>query len=99
METDNFMAWQPLVGEGFLIIEASRSYSDTSHSEGLLCTRDQPVAETSTWQQHNTYKRQTFPPGFLTVTPAGEKPQAHAWDRAAVGSGKKTDFSQILGDF
>jgi hypothetical protein len=33
-----------------LIIKASRSYSDTPHSVGLLWTSDQPVAETSTWQ-------------------------------------------------
>lgn len=31
-----FMAWQPLVGQGFLIVDASRSHSDTSHSVGLL---------------------------------------------------------------
>ena len=42
------MAQQPLVGQGLLIIEASRSHSDTSHSVGLLWTSDQPVAETST---------------------------------------------------
>jgi hypothetical protein len=43
------MAQQPLVGQGLLIIEASRSHtSDTSHSVGLLWWRDQLVAETST---------------------------------------------------
>ena len=42
------MVQQPLVGQGLLIIEASRSHSDTSHSVGLLCTRNQPVADTST---------------------------------------------------
>jgi len=30
--------------------EVPQSYSDTPHSEGLLWTSDQPVAETSTWQ-------------------------------------------------
>ena len=45
-----FMAQQPLVVQGLLTIEASRSHSDTPHSVGLLCTSDQPVAETSTWQ-------------------------------------------------
>jgi len=34
-----------------LIIDASRSHSDTPHSIGLLWTSDQPVAENSTWQQ------------------------------------------------
>ena len=42
------MAPQPLVGQGFLIIKASRSYSDTPQSVGLLWTSDQPDAETST---------------------------------------------------
>jgi hypothetical protein len=42
------MAQQPLVGSGLLIIEASKSHSDTPHSAGLLWTSDQPDAETST---------------------------------------------------
>jgi hypothetical protein len=42
---------QLLVGIGLLTVEASRSNSDTPHSEGLLWTSDQPVAETSTWQR------------------------------------------------
>jgi hypothetical protein len=60
------MARQPLGGLGRLIIEASRSHSDTPHSVGLLCTNDQPVAETSTWQ-HTTLRREiSMPPvGFF----------------------------------
>jgi hypothetical protein len=42
------MTQQPLVGQGVLIIETSRSYSDTPHSVGLLWTSDQRDAETST---------------------------------------------------
>jgi hypothetical protein len=42
------LAQQPLVGHDLLIVEASRSHSDTTHSVGLLWTSDQPVAETST---------------------------------------------------
>jgi hypothetical protein len=41
------MARQPLGGLGLLIMKASRSYSDTPHSVGLLWTSDQLVAETS----------------------------------------------------
>jgi hypothetical protein len=41
------MAQQPIVGQGLLIIEISRSYSDTPHLVKLLCASDQPVAETS----------------------------------------------------
>jgi hypothetical protein len=42
------MAQQPLVGQGFLIFDASQSHSDTPHSVGFLLTSDQSVAETST---------------------------------------------------
>jgi len=41
-----FIAQQSLLGQGLLIIEVSRSHSDTQHSLGLLWTRDQPEAET-----------------------------------------------------
>ena len=37
-----------LLGQGLLVIEASRSHSDTPQSVGLLWTSDQLVAETST---------------------------------------------------
>jgi hypothetical protein len=39
---------QPLVGQGFLIIEALQSHSEAQYSTGLLWTSDQPVAETFT---------------------------------------------------
>jgi hypothetical protein len=42
------MAQQPLVGQGLLIIDASRSHPGTPHSVRLLWTSDQPDAETST---------------------------------------------------
>ena len=44
----------------FLIIEASRSHSDTTHSVGLLLASDQPDAETSTWQ-HTTLTKYRHP--------------------------------------
>jgi hypothetical protein len=50
------MAHQPLVGQGLLIIEASRSHSNTRHSIGLLWMSDQPDAVTST-EQHTTLTR------------------------------------------
>jgi len=56
------MAQQPLVGQGFLIIEASRSHSGTPHSVGLLWTSDRPVAETSAWQ-HTSLTRDRHPWG------------------------------------
>jgi hypothetical protein len=41
-------------------VEVPRSHSDTPHSVGLLWTRDQPVAETSTWQ-HTTLTTERHP--------------------------------------
>ena len=42
------LAQQPNAGLGRLIFEASRSYTMTQQSVGLLWTGDEPVAETST---------------------------------------------------
>ena len=42
------MTRQNLADQGILIVEASRSHSDTPHSVGLLWTTDQSDAETST---------------------------------------------------
>jgi len=39
------------VGQGLLIIEDSRSHSDTPGSVGFLWMSDQPDAEASIWQQ------------------------------------------------
>jgi hypothetical protein len=41
------MVQQPLVGQGLLVIIASRWHSDTPHTVGLIWTSDQPDAETS----------------------------------------------------
>jgi hypothetical protein len=54
------MARQPLGGLGLLIIEVSRSHSDTPQSVGLLWTSDQPDAETSTLQ-HTTLTTDRHP--------------------------------------
>jgi hypothetical protein len=43
-----FMVQQLPVGQGLLIIESSRSHSDTPHSLRILWTSDQPDAENST---------------------------------------------------
>jgi hypothetical protein len=42
------MVQQALVGQSLLVIEASRSHSDTPLSVGLLWTSDHPDGETST---------------------------------------------------
>jgi len=49
------IAQPPLLGEGLLVIEASRSYS-----VGLLWASDQPVAQTYT-VQHTTLTRDRHP--------------------------------------
>jgi hypothetical protein len=83
-----FMAQQPLLGQGLLIIEASRSHLDTPHSVGLFWTSDQPDAETSTWQ-HTTLTRDIHPclGGIRTRNPSKQeaadpslRPRDH-WDR------------------
>jgi hypothetical protein len=53
------MVQQPLVGQGLLMTDVSRSHSDTP-PVGLLWTSDQPDAETSTWQ-HTTHTRDRHP--------------------------------------
>jgi hypothetical protein len=42
------MVRQALLSQVLLIIEASRSHSDTAHSVGLLWTSDQPDTGTCT---------------------------------------------------
>jgi len=43
-------ALDPPVDLGLLIVQASRSHPDTSHSVILPWTSDQPYAKTSSWQ-------------------------------------------------
>jgi hypothetical protein len=79
------MAQQPLLGQ--VLIEASRSHSDTPLSVRPLWTCDQPDAEAST--THSTHKRQTYMPsaGFESAIPACACPETYALDRAATGIG------------
>jgi hypothetical protein len=83
------MAQQPLVGQGLLSIEASRSHSHTPLGRT-------PLEEWSAQRKdlylttHNTHKRQTsMPPAeFEPTILVSERPQTHALDRAATGIGK-----------
>jgi len=52
------------VGYGVLIHEVSRSHSDAPLSEGLLCTSDKLVSETSTWQ-HTTITTDIYASGGI----------------------------------
>jgi len=38
------------VGLGLLVVEVSRTHTDTLYTVGLLWRRGRPVAETCTWQ-------------------------------------------------
>jgi hypothetical protein len=67
-----YMARQPLVGKGLLIIEASRSHSDTPHSVELLWTSDQPDAGTSTWQ-NATLTTDRYPCSWRDSNPQSQK--------------------------
>jgi len=81
-------ARQSLVGQGLLIIDASRSHSGTPHSVGLLWTSDQSDV-TSTWQ-HTTLTTDRHPcssTGFEPTIPASERPKTHALERVATGIG------------
>ena len=60
-----------------------------AHWVGLLWANDQPIAETSTCETHNTKKRQTPMPtaGFKSAVPAKDRQQTDALDRTATGDG------------
>jgi len=72
------MAQQPIVGQGLLHIEASRSHSDTPYSVGLLWTSDQPDTQASINTQHSQETQRHLLAGFEPVIPASEQPQTHA---------------------
>ena len=54
------MAWQPFVGQGLLISEASLSHSDKTNSVELLWTSDHPEADNVAWQ-HTALSRVRHP--------------------------------------
>ena len=76
---------QPKAGQDRFILQVSAPHTVTPLSVGLLWTRDQLVAKTSTWQ--NTRKRHTFMPqaGFEHAIPASKRPQTLAWCPTATG--------------
>ena len=54
------VAQHPLVGQGLLIIEPSRSHPDTPHSVGFLWTSNRPNAEISA-SKHTTFTTDRHP--------------------------------------
>ena len=85
------MAQQPLLGQGLLIIEASRSHSDTPHSVGPPGRGIGPTQRPVPGNTQHTEKTAThaYPVGFEPAIPASKRPQTHALDRAATGVGRK----------
>jgi hypothetical protein len=62
-----------------------RFLDHTQHSVGLLWTSRRDLCLTT----HNTHNRQTYmpPAEFEPTVPANERPQTHALDRVATGTG------------
>jgi hypothetical protein len=83
------MAQQPPEAQGLLIVEDSRSHSDTPHMVGLLWTSDQLGTEIFTWQHTTlaTDRQTSMPPvGFEPAIPPSDRPQTHALDLAVAGT-------------
>jgi len=68
------------VGQDLLIVEASRTHTDTPHTVGLLWTGDQPELTT-----YNMQKREIFMTlaGLESAIPITKRPKAHTSDSAA----------------
>jgi hypothetical protein len=62
--------------------------SDTHHSVGFLWTSDRPVAEALPDNIHHSKETYMRPTGFEPAVPANERPQTHALDCAATGTGR-----------
>jgi hypothetical protein len=80
------MARQPLVGQGPLIVEISRSHSDTPHwydSSGRVISPTQRPLPNNT--QHSQETDIHAPARFEPTFPASERPQTHALDSATAG--------------
>jgi hypothetical protein len=70
-----------VVGLGLLIVEVSRSHSDTPHLVGVLWKGRRDLFLTT----HDTHKkRSSMPPaGPEPAVPVSERPQTHTLDRTA----------------
>jgi hypothetical protein len=80
------MSQQPLVGQGLLIIEASRSQSYTPHSVDSSGRVISPTQRPLPDDTQNSLETDIHAPrGFEPTIPASERPQTHALDRAATG--------------
>jgi len=80
-----------------LVVEVSRSHSDTLHLVGLLWTSDRHIAETFTWHRTQPSKETDIyiPEGFEPAIPEGEQAHTHVLDKAAAGIGNDCPQSRI----
>jgi len=65
----------PPVGQDLLIMEASRTHSDTRQSVGLFWTSDQPDAETTLTRDRHTFTQREF----QYAIPVSERPLESAF--------------------
>ena len=78
-----------VAGQGFLIIEALPSHSDTPHSVGLHWTSDQTDTQTSSWQ-HTKLTTNIYAPGWIrTRNPSQWAATDPALDREATRIGSE----------
>ena len=82
-----FFSWRnnPLVGQGLLIIEASRSHSDKPHSqdscERVISSTQNPLPDNTQHPQETDMHTL----GFAPAVPASERLQTNPLDRAVLG--------------
>jgi len=84
-----FMARQPVVCQGLLVIGPSRSHSIRYTALGWTPLEERSAQRRALYPTtHDTYKRHTpMPPeGFEPAIPASERTQTHALDRRPLGS-------------
>jgi hypothetical protein len=85
------MARQPLMGQGLLVVEASRLHSRHTTLDGSPLDEGSARCRDIYLATKNTPKRQTSMPPvrFEPKIPAHDRPQTHTSDRAATGIGKE----------
>jgi len=90
------MAQQSSEDQDLLIIEASRSHSDTPQSLELLWTSESAWCSDLYLTTHNTHNRTSMSQaGFEPVIPASEQPQTNASEGAASEIGKYLYILQV----
>jgi len=93
-----FMARQPLVGHGLLIVSNLHYHAQAHHTREDSSAR--VIGPSKRPQPENTqHSQETIihapPAEFETAIPASERPQTHYLDRAATGIGMLLDYFRI----